>query len=203
MKYPEKKIENFTITTTCEKVILDYKKTPKDRFDGFMVLIIGILLSIATYFLILQGIRVTSYITILGGLIFAFQAVYQTISGISRIFQPARNLLVIDKKEEKIIIKRAFFSSKIYPLKEVQTLIVNGQKEKVFTGEQIRRTYCSVNIKLTNSSVEQLFVINTHRFFQASSEKIETELYTVAKQLTTELNRHLKLNCRWSGYHEE
>ncbi|KPE50498.1 hypothetical protein [Chryseobacterium indologenes] len=194
MKCTEKKIENFTITETPDKVTVDYKKTSKDCFDAAITVIIGILISIATYFLLFQGIKTMSYITIAGGLIFAFQAVYQTISGISRVFQPVKNLLIIDKNTKKLISKHSLLSSKTFLLDEVETLLVIGQKEKIFTGEQLKRTYCTITLKLKNNSAEQLFIINTNRFFQISSKKTETELYTQAKRLTSELNKHLKLN---------
>lgn len=196
MKCTEKKIENFTITETPDKVTVDYKKTSKDWFDAAITVIIGILISIATYFLLFQGIKTMSYITIAGGLIFAFQAVYQTISGISRVFQPVKNLLIIDKNTKKLISKHSLLSSKTFLLDEVETLLVIGQKEKIFTGEQLKRTYCTITLKLKNNSAEQLFIINTNRFFQISSKKTETELYTQAKRLTSELNKHLKLNYK-------
>ncbi len=63
----------------------------------------------------------------------------------------------------------------------------------------MRRTYCTVTAKLKDKNSEELFIINTHRFFQTDSEKMESELYIQATQLTKELNKVLKLKYEWRG----
>ena len=137
-----KQIDNFTITETSDKVIVDYAKTAKDKFDTFFTLTLGLLISVATYFLLRQGIETTSYIVIAAGLVFAFQAVVQTLSGISRLFQPTKNILVIDKTTKKLKSRHSPFSSKSFSLDEIQTLVVSGQNEKISVGDGKKMTLC-------------------------------------------------------------
>jgi len=205
MRYFEKRIENFTIINNKEKVIVNYKKTAKDWFDSLITLVIGLFLSVANYFLISQGMKTTSYISIGGRLIFAFQAVLQSASGISRILQSSKKILVIDWNTMTLTSKKNFFTSKTFPLENIEAIIVSGQKEKIFTRSEnsMTRTYCTITAKLKDKSNEQLFTINTNRFFQTHYRKLETELYIQAKQLTTELNKFLKLKHVWTGYNKE
>lgn len=194
MKYFEKRIKNFTIIQNKSKLIINYRKTAKDWFDSVIILLIGLFLSVATYFLISQGIKTTSYISIGGGLVFAFQAFVQSTSGIFRILQSSKKILVIDRDSKTLTSKKNFFISKTFPLENIEAITASGQKEKVFTsgGNSMKRTYCTVTVKLKDKTSEELFIINTHRFFQTSSNKLETELYIQAKHLTTELNKYLK-----------
>ncbi|WP_241279638.1 hypothetical protein [Chryseobacterium cucumeris] len=83
MKYSEKRIENFTIIENKINLAVHYKKTAKDWFDAIAILVFGFCLFVATYFLISQGMKTMNYISIGGGLIFAFQTVLQSFSGIS------------------------------------------------------------------------------------------------------------------------
>lgn len=194
MKYFEKRIKNFTIIQNKSKLIINYRKTAKDWFDSVIILFIGLFLSVATYFLISQGIKTTSFISIGGGLVFAFQAFVQSTSGIFRILQSSKKILVIDRDSKTLTSKKNFFISKTFPLENIEAITASGQKEKVFTsgGNSMKRTYCTVTVKLKDKTSEELFIINTHRFFQTSSNKLETELYIQAKHLTTELNKYLK-----------
>ncbi|MBW3524315.1 hypothetical protein [Chryseobacterium sp. NKUCC03_KSP] len=194
MKYFEKRIKNFTIIQNKSKLIINYRKTAKDWFDSVIILFIGLFLSVATYFLISQGIKATSFISIGGGLVFAFQAFVQSTSGIFRILQSSKKILVIDRDSKTLTSKKNFFISKTFPLESIEAITASGQKEKVFTsgGNSMKRTYCTVTVKLKDKTSEELFIINTHRFFQTSSNKLETELYIQAKHLTTELNKYLK-----------
>ncbi|KYH06712.1 hypothetical protein A1704_23145 [Chryseobacterium cucumeris] len=86
-------------------------------------------------------------------------------------------------------------------MENIEAITTSGQKEKVFisSGKSMRRTYCTVTAKLKDKNSEELFIINTHRFFQTDSEKMESELYTQATQLTKELNKFLKLKYEWRG----
>lgn len=194
MKYFEKRIKNFTIIQNKSKLIINYRKTAKDWFDSVIILFIGLFLYVATYFLISQGIKTTSFISIGGGLVFAFQAFVQSTSGIFRILQSSKKILVIDRDSKTLTSKKNFFISKTFPLENIEAITASGQKEKVFTsgGNSMKRTYCTVTVKLKDKTSEELFIINTHRFFQTSSNKLETELYIQAKHLTTELNKYLK-----------
>lgn len=194
MKYFEKRIKNFTIIQNKSKLIINYRKTAKDWFDSVIILLIGLFLSVATYFLISQGIKTNSFMSIGGGLVFAFQAFVQSTSGIFRILQSSKKILVIDRDSKTLTSKKNFFISKTFPLENIEAITASGQKEKVFTsgGNSMKRTYCTVTVKLKDKTSEELFIINTHRFFQTSSNKLETELYIQAKQLTTELNKYLK-----------
>ena len=126
MKYSEKRIENFTIIEKAGEVVVNYKKTAKDWFDAFATLAIGLFLSIATFFLISQGFKTNSYISIGGGLIFAFQAVLQTTSGISRILQSSKNILIIDWKVKTLTSKKNFFVAKTFPLERAERKIICG-----------------------------------------------------------------------------
>lgn len=199
-----KQIDNFTITDTADKVVIDYDKTLKDWFDTLITLAIGLFLSVATYFLLQQGFKTSSYIVIAGGLVFAFQAVLQSASGLSRLLQPTRNLLVIDKNAKTLFSKHSPFTSKTFSLDDIQTLVVSGQREKLFVGSknQMTRTYCIISAKLKDKADERLFTINTNRFLRPSSQKLETELYSKAKRLTSELNNYLKSKYKWTGYSE-
>jgi hypothetical protein len=199
-----KQIDNFTITDTTDKVVVDYNKSLKDWFDTIITLTIGLFLSVATYFFLEQGIKTKSYIVIASGLIFGFQGVLQTVSGVSRLFQPAKGLLIIDKTAKQLSLRLPFFSSKTISLNDIEGLIVNGQEEKISLGSKnkMKRTYCTVNVKLKDNSVEKLFTINTNRFLRPSNQKLETELYSKAKRLTTELNIHLKSKFKWTGFNE-
>jgi hypothetical protein len=197
-------IDNFTITETSDKVIVDYAKTAKDRFDTLFTLTLGLLISVAAYLLLRQGLKTTSYIVIAAGLVFAFQAVVQTFSGLSRLFQPTKNLLVIDKTTNTLISRHSPFASKTFSVDEIQTLVVSGQNEKISVGDgqKMTRTYCIILAKLKDKEDERLFTINTNRFFRPSIQKLETELYSKAKRLTSEINRHLKLKNQWTSYNE-
>ena len=199
-----KQIDNFTITETSDKVVVDYAKTAKDKFDSIFTLTLGMAISVATFLLLRQGFKSTSYIVIIAGLIFAFQAVIQTFSGLSRLFQATRNLLVIDKTTKTLVSRHSPFASKTFSLDEIQTLVVSGQNEKfsVGDGQKMTRTYCTITVKLNNKADERLFTINTNRFFRPSIQKLETELYSKAKQLTSEINRHIKLKQQWTGYNK-
>jgi len=194
MKYFEKRIKNFTIIQNKSKLIINYRKTAKDWFDSVVILFIGLFLSVATYFLISQGIKTTSFISIGGGLIFAFQAFVQSTSGIFRILQSSKKILVIDRDSKTLTSKKNFFISKTFSLENIEAITASGQKENVFisSGNSMKRSYCIVTAKLKDKTSEELFLINTHRFFQTSSNKLEIELYIQAKQLTTELNKYLK-----------
>ena len=200
----KKQIDNFTFNDTKNKVAVDYKLTTKDKFDIILTFTIGVTLSVATFYLLKQGFKTTSYIVIAGGLIFAFQAVIQLISALSRFFQPTKNLLVIDKNTKTLISKSNPLTSKIISLHDIETIIISGQNEKLFFGSKNRmtRTYCTVTAKVRNKSDERLFTINSNRFLRPSSQKVETELYSKAKRLTLELNNHLKSKYKWSGYND-
>jgi hypothetical protein len=89
-------------------------------------------------------------------------------------------------------------------LDEIQTLIVTGQNKKISVGDgqKMTRTYCTISATLKNKAAERLFTINTNRFFRPSKQILETELYSKAKWLTSEINRHLKLKQQWTGYNE-
>ncbi len=197
-----KQIDNFTITETTDKVVVDYAKTTKDRFDTLFTLTLGILISVATYLLLRQGLKSTSYLVIIAGLVFAFQAVVQTLSGLSRLFQPTKNLLVIDKTTNTLKSRHSPFASKTFSVDEIQTLVVSGQNEKITVGDgqKMTRTYCTISAKLKDKADERLFTINTNRFFRPSRQKLESELYSKAKRLTTEINKHLKSKYQWTGY---
>lgn len=197
-------IDNFTITETSDKVVIDYAKTAKDKFDTIFTLTLGLAISVATFLILRQGIKSTSYIVIIAGLIFAFQAVIQTFSGLSRLFQPTRNLLVIDKTTKTLVSRHSPFASKTFSLDEIKTLVVSGQNEKISVGDgqKMTRTYCTITAKLKDKADERLFTINTNRFFRPSIQKLEIELYSKAKRLTIEINRHLKLKHQWTGYNK-
>ena len=200
-----KHFDNYTITDTADKVVVDYDKTLKDWFDTVITLAICLFLSVATYLLLRQGFKTTSYIVIAGGLVFAFQAILQSASGFSRLFQPTKNLLIIDKNAKTLFSKRSLFNSKKIFLDEIETLIVSGQKDKLFakgSKNQMTRTYCNITAKLKDKADVQLFVINTNRFLRTSDQKLETEVYSKAKRITTELNNYLKLKYKWTGYNE-
>ena len=146
-----KHFDNYTITDTADKVVVDYDKTLKDWFDTVITLAIGLFLTFATYLLLQQGFKTTSYIVIAGGLVFAFQAILQSASGFSRLFQPTKNLLIIDKNAKTLFSKRSLFNSKKIFLDEIETLIVSGQKDKLFSKgskNQMTRTYCNITAKL-------------------------------------------------------
>lgn len=197
-------IDNFTITETSDKVVVDYTKTAKDRFDTLFTLTLGLFISVATYLLLQQGLKSTSYIVIAAGLVFAFQAVVQTLSGLSRLFQPTKNLLVIDKTTNTLTSRHSAFASQTFSVDEIQTLIVIGQNEQISVGggQKMTQTYCTISVKLKDKADARLFTINTNRFFRPSIQKLETELYSKAKRLTSEINRHLKLKHQWKGYNE-
>lgn len=203
MKYSEKRIENFTIIQNRVELIVNYKKAAKDWFDAFIVIVIGLCLFVATYFLISQGIKTMNYITIGGGLIFAFQAFLQSFSGISRIFESSKNIIIINRSTNTLTSKKNLFTSKTFSLENIEAIVINGKKEKLFARNSMIRTYCTITARLKDKTEERLFTINTKRFFQIDSEKMERELYTQATQLTKELNKFLKLKYEWNGYNEE
>lgn len=198
----KKKIDNFTITETFDKLVVDYDTTLKDKFDTFITLTLGLLSSVATYFILHYGIKTINYVVISGGLIFAFQAVLLTLSGISRLCQPTKNLLIIDKTTNNLISRTNIFVSKKISLDEIQTVVVSGNKENISVGdgEKMSRIYCSISLKLEGKSDILLFNINTNRFLRTSIQKLETELYSKAKRLTSEINKHLKSKYQWKGF---
>lgn len=199
-----KQIDNFTITETSNKVVVDYVKTAKDKFDTIFILTLGLLIAISTYFLLRQGFKTTSYIVIIAGLIFAFQAIIQTTSGLLRLFQPKKNLIVIDKLNKTLSSRQNLFNSKTFPFDEIDALLVSGQNEKLFFGSnnKMTRTYCTITAKLKDKTEKRLITINTNRVFRPSIQKLEIELYSKAKRLTSELNKHMKAKHEWTGYNE-
>ena len=66
------KINNYFITDTSEKIVVDYNKTLKDWFDTILVFAFGVFLLFATYLLLDYGFKTTSYIVIAAGFIFVF-----------------------------------------------------------------------------------------------------------------------------------
>jgi hypothetical protein len=86
----------------------------------------------------------------------------------------------------------------------INPLVVSGQNEKISVGDgqKMTRTYCIILAKLKDKEDERIFTINTNRFFRPSIQKLETELYSKAKRLTSEINRHLKLKNQWTSYNE-
>ena len=199
MEYSEKQIENFTLIQNKIKLAVHYKKTVKDWFDDVAILVIGFCLFVVTYFLISQGMKTMSYISIGGGFIFAFQAVLQSASGISRIFQSSENILVIDRSANTLTSKKNFFTSKTFSLENIDEIVINGKKEKLFARNSMTRTYCTITAKLKDRTDERLFTINTKRFFQTDPNKMERELYNQATQLTKEVNKFLKVKYEWKG----
>lgn len=76
-----------------------------------------------------------------GGLIFAFQVVVQSTSGIFRILQSSKKILVIDRDIQTLTSKKNFFTSKTFPLESIEAITASGQKEKVFisSGNSMKR----------------------------------------------------------------
>lgn len=130
MKYFEKRIKNFTIIQNKSKLIINYSKTAKDWFDSIIILLIGLSLFVVTYFLMSQGIKTTSYISIGGGLVFAFQAVVQSTSGIFRILQSSKKILVIDMDTKTLTSKKNFLFQKHFHWKILKPLLQVGKKKK-------------------------------------------------------------------------
>jgi len=197
-------IDNFTITETSDKVVVDYSKTIKDWFDTLITLSIGLFACVLTFLFLRQGLKTTSFTLLFASLVLSIAAIYQTISGIFRLFQPTKNILVIDKMQKTILTRNSPFASKTFSLEEVQTIVVSGQNEKVTVGggQKMTRTFCTISAKLKGKEDERLLTINTNRFIRPSAQTFETELYSKAKRLTSEINRHLKSKYQWTGYNE-
>ncbi|MDQ8004505.1 MAG: hypothetical protein REI64_06855 [Pedobacter sp.] len=189
-----KQIDNFTITETSTRVVVDYTKNAKDWFDTFITMILGLFTSVSTYLFLQHGFKTANFILILAGIILTIAAIYLVVSGLSRFFQPTRNLLVINKETNTLVSRQTPFASKTFSLNEIQNLVVSGQNEKISVGDgqKMTRTYFTISAKLKGKSDERLFTINTNRFFRPSIQKLEIELYSKAKNLASEINRHLK-----------
>ena len=188
------RIGHFSITKSSDKIVVDYIKSIKDWFDTFFVIAIGIALCFATYILLEYGITTTNYVVIGGGLIFAFQAILQSSSGISRLFQPTKNLLIINMKSLSVKSRHSPFASKTYPLHELKSFVFKRKKEAVIkvgsTGTMTRK-YCVVNAIFNNKEQKRFFTINSKSFL-SSDKKAESEVVKTAQKLTFELNKILK-----------
>lgn len=74
--------------------------------------------------------KTLNYISIGGGLIFAFQTVLQSFSGISRILQSSENILVIDWSTHTLTSKRTFLFQKHFHWKILKQLLQVDKKKK-------------------------------------------------------------------------
>jgi hypothetical protein len=167
----DKRIDNFIVSNSTDKVVFNYYKTKKDWFDTIVAISIGLFCAFSTFLLLKYGFEPAPYITVIIGLMLGFVAIMQTISGLSRLFQPI-DLLTIDKTTGTISIRQSVFGSKSLLVSETDILVINGHKEDLlYSGGSMTRIYCCINVKLKDKSEVNLLTINTDKFLKSSDKK--------------------------------
>jgi hypothetical protein len=98
-------INNYTITDSSDKIVVDYTKSAKDWFDTILTLAFGLCLIKVTLFFLHDVLETKSWMQTITVLIIAFAAILQTLMVLSRLFQPTNKVLIINKKSLLLILK--------------------------------------------------------------------------------------------------
>ncbi|WP_422691715.1 hypothetical protein [Chryseobacterium sp. Mn2064] len=188
-----KKIANFTVISTPDKVIVNRGKTFKHWFDILTAAALGLFFSSVTYFFLMETFEIKSFKSIASTFVMTLLTLYQLTMSISLLIQPAKNILIIDKKANRLLLKRTVFSTKSFPMDGIRNFEINKHKEKVYSGGSAWRSlvYCTIGTTIDRKD-EVLLTVSSSRIFTVSDQKLEKELYELSKMISDEIYKRWK-----------
>lgn len=99
--------------------------------------------------------------------------------------------MIIDKKDNVIIHRNTLFTSQKYDLSSVKTFSILINKEEAhFTVKKVNRMYANIQIQMHDSSIRNLFTINTKKILKSSDSLQKAELMNDAEQIIKELDKY-------------
>ncbi|MGH1516389.1 hypothetical protein [Chryseobacterium sp. JK1] len=188
-----KKIANFTIISTPDKVVVNRGKTFKYWFDILIATALGLFFSAVTYFFLMEALEIKSFKSIALVFVMTLLALYPLAMSVSLLIQPAKNILVIDKKANILVSKKTVFSSKSFSMEDIRNFEISKHKKRISSGGSSWRTFifCTIGTKI-NKNEEVFLTVGSTRFFTVSNQKLEKELYNISKLISDEIYKRWK-----------
>ncbi len=180
-----------------EKLIqLEYSRTSKDWFDFLVLTLFGIGSLSVSGFLIIQAIRSEfSWIYIVLIVLFGFVGAIKLLELFSRLSEPTKGIITIDKETKSIIIRKSHFRTERRLISELDCIEYSLHTDFVRISDQSpkRRYWIEVHILSNDKRRIKILNINPSDVLDPGSEKTKRNLFKTAKPLINELSDNLSI----------
>lgn len=199
---------NFEFDKDNSVSILNYNRSSKDWFDILSSLLIGLLSASVVFYIINAMIKDFSWIDPLILLVFGFVAFLKISYSISRLLEPTKKLISINKNSGTVELKSSKFKSQTVNLSDISLITYNLNKDEVDLTDQdsstiIKNRFWIEVIFLTkNKQHIKAFNINPSHIFDKGDYKTKEILLSKSKKLLKKLARELEVEYRYKGFIE-
>jgi hypothetical protein len=199
--------DHYNIKSNNSLVELNYSRTSKDWFDFLILAIFGTAALFITGFLIVQLIKSEfSWIYIVVIVLFGFVGVIKIIELISRLSEPTKGIITIDKTSNTIVIKKPHFRKERIEVAELAYIeyCLHTDFVRVTNSKQKRRFWIEVHLYKKGDEKIKILNINPARIVDLGNERNKRELFKTAVPLITRISEELGIEVIYKGViHEE
>ena len=189
-----------------KSIQLDYSQTSKDWLDFSILTLFGLGSVSVSGFLITQAIRsefLWIYIVLIP--LFGFVGAIKLIELLSRLSEPTKGIITINKQTNSIIIRKPHFRTERYLISELDCIDYSLHTDMVRISNQSpkRRYWIEVYILFKDKRKIKILNINPSDTLDSGSEKTKRNLFKTAEPLVGELSDILSISPIYKGIIDE
>jgi len=203
---------NYDIQTDNSKIVINYKKSPRDWFHFIYSSLIGTILIFFSSYL-LYSIKHFSWTTnTIIGICFCslviLWALYKLVIACEILFLPTKSIIAIDKLERTITVKLIFFRTLILNYDDIKLIQLSGHDnivEDYHRGQTYKRRlfYHQLQFVLKDGQVKKIHKFFSSKIFIPIMPKIEThQVSVVSKQIAKLIAAETGIKYIWLGTKE-
>jgi hypothetical protein len=201
-----KLFDNYYIERNGRIVQLNYSRTSKDWFDFLILTFFGMGALFVSSFTIIRAIRSEfSWIYTAVIILFGFVGIIKIIELLSRLSEPTKGILTIDKQFNSLIIKKTHFKKEKCLISELNCIEYSLHTDfvRVSNHSPKRRYWIEVQIQVNKDRKIKILNINPEHILDLENEKTKNNLFKIAKPLLNELSLDLAIKSVYKGVIDE
>ena len=200
---------NYDIHTDNSKVVINYKKTPRDWFHFLYNSLIGTILIFFPSFLLYSSKHFIWTTNTIIGFCFCSLVIlwglFKLVIACEILFLPTKSLITIDKLEKTITVKLIFFRTSLFAFDSIKLIQLSGHDnvvEDYHRGQTYKRRlfYHQLQFVLKDGRVKKIHKFFSSKIFIPIMPKIEThQVSFISKQIAKLIATETGVKYVWLG----
>ena len=182
---------------------LNYNRSFKDWFDILLSACLGGISAIVVCYMINYQLKTgVEWVSVIMVLLFGFTAFLKLSYFISKLLEPTREIIKIDKKSESVQLKLAYFKKIKMDLSELSSIEYHLHKDTVGISGNIKDRFW-VEIELITKTRNRVKCLHVNPSVFLQSVEIKSNLIKVSKKMVKKIAKELEIESRWKGVVDE
>jgi len=186
-----REIGNFLVKEDEDEFSLHYLLSRGDWISFLMSFLMAFFFLIIASSLLYTVDQKSDFKELIGGVVVFALGVFLLFEGVFKIIRVKKNIIRIIKKENQLIHRNGFFTTKKYELSDIERFnFLEKEKWTLSTIKPIGRVYGIIRLELKNKKTSNLLTIHTKKILWEKDSLIKIEVGSIAENIIKELNRN-------------